>query len=40
MNPEVFHGTTILSVRKGNRVVIAGDVSAAREKLLMQPLSL
>jgi ATP-dependent HslUV protease subunit HslV len=25
MNPEVFHGTTILSVRKGNMVVVGGD---------------
>ena len=24
-NPEVFHGTTILSVRKGNKVVVGGD---------------
>jgi ATP-dependent HslUV protease subunit HslV len=24
-NPEIWHGTTILSIRKGNRVVVAGD---------------
>jgi ATP-dependent HslUV protease subunit HslV len=24
-NPEVFHGTTILSVRKGNKVTVGGD---------------
>lgn len=24
-NPNVFHATTICSVRRGNRVVIAGD---------------
>jgi len=24
-NPEVFHGTTILSVRKGNQVTVGGD---------------
>ena len=25
MNPEVFHGTTILSVRRGNVVALGGD---------------
>jgi ATP-dependent HslUV protease subunit HslV len=25
MNPEVFHGTTILSVRRGNAVALGGD---------------
>ncbi len=25
MDPNVFHATTILSVRRGNRVVVAGD---------------
>lgn len=25
MDPKVFHATTILSVRRGNRVVVAGD---------------
>ena len=24
-SPAVWHGTTILSVRKGNQVVVAGD---------------
>ena len=24
-DPQQWHGTTILSLRKGNRVVIAGD---------------
>ncbi len=25
MNPDVFHGTTILALRQGNEVVVAGD---------------
>ncbi len=25
MDPTVFHATTILSVRRGDRVVVAGD---------------
>ena len=32
-----FHGTTILSVRKGNNVVIAGDGQVTLGQTIMKP---
>ena len=34
---ESWHGTTILSVRKGNRVVIAGDGQVSIQNMVLKP---
>ena len=36
-NPLVWHGTTILSVRKAGRVVIAGDGQVTQGQTVMKP---
>lgn len=36
-NDQVWHGTTILSVRKGGRVVIAGDGQVTQGQTVMKP---
>jgi ATP-dependent HslUV protease subunit HslV len=36
-NPSTWHGTTILSVRKGGKVVIAGDGQVSMGQTVMKP---
>ena len=36
-NEQVWHGTTILSVRRGGRVVIAGDGQVTQGQTVMKP---
>ncbi|MDX5985945.1 ATP-dependent protease subunit HslV [Sphingomonas echinoides] len=36
-NPMVWHGTTILSVRKNGRVVVAGDGQVTQGQTVMKP---
>ena len=34
---ESWHGTTILSVRRGNQVVIAGDGQVSLQNMVLKP---
>jgi ATP-dependent HslUV protease subunit HslV len=34
---ETWHGTTILSVRKGNQVVVAGDGQVSLQSMILKP---
>jgi ATP-dependent HslUV protease subunit HslV len=36
-NPDTWHGTTILGVRKGGQVVIAGDGQVSLGQTILKP---